>query len=112
VQQERYLGRMEPGMDVCDMNGDKIGSIARVYRHEMAMANAGGGTGSGLPQAEEPQDEILEVKTGFLGLGRRLFVPMHDVQEVTQGCVFLSQSRDDIDNLQWATRPDYLDRLS
>ncbi len=26
--QERYLGRIEPDMDVCDINGAKIGSVA------------------------------------------------------------------------------------
>jgi hypothetical protein len=101
---------MEPGMDVCDMNGDKIGSVARVYRHEMAAVHAGESTpGSSLP--ESSYDEIMEVKTGFLGLGRHLYVPMRDIQEVTQGCVFLGQSKEDIDNLDWTTRPDYLDQL-
>src|SRR5215208_7077175 len=75
--QERYLGRMEPGMDVCDMNGDKVGSVARVYRHEMAAVAAGAGPGGGGSLPEAPtSNEILEVKTGFLGLGRRLYVPL------------------------------------
>jgi hypothetical protein len=110
--QERYLGRIEPDMDVCDMNGDKIGSISRVYRHEMAAVTAGGAETSGTPLPESTREEIVEVKTGFLGLGRHLYVPMRDIQEVTQGCVFVNKSKDDVDNLEWTTRPDYLDQLT
>lgn len=108
--QERYLGRMEPGMDVCDLNGDKIGSVARVYRHETAAVSSAGSTGAGMAAAPGP--EIVEVKTGFMGLGRHLYVPMNEIHDVTQGCVFVSRTRDDIDTLDWGTRPDYLDELT
>jgi Uncharacterized protein conserved in bacteria (DUF2171) len=109
--QERYLGHMEPGMDVCDMNGDKIGTVARVYRHEMAAVGVTAGAASpSLP--ENPLNEILEVKTGFLGFGRRLYVPLGDIQEVTQGCVFLSRGKNEIDDLDWDMRPDHLDQLT
>ena len=107
---ERYLGRMEPGMDVCDIDGDKIGSVARVYRHEMSAAGAAGSTGTGTP--ESPRQDVVEVKTGFMGLGRHLYVPMSEIHDVTQGCVFVSKGKDDIENLDWGTRPDYLDELS
>jgi hypothetical protein len=110
---------MEPDMDVCDMNGEKIGSVSHVYRHEMSAVTAGTGTPSGVDDdATTPSppsqtwDEVIEVKTGFLGLGKHLYVPLRDVQEVTQGCVFLAKSKDDIENLGWTTKPDYLDQLT
>jgi hypothetical protein len=103
---------MEPGMDVCDMNGDKLGSIARVYRPEMAAVTAGETAGPTTPTPEGSFEEVLEVKTGFLGLGKHLYVPMREIQDVTQGCVFLTMSKDDIENSDWSTRPDYLDQLT
>jgi hypothetical protein len=110
--QERYLGRIEPDMDVCDMNGDKIGSVNRVYRHEMAPVSAGDATSPSASLPESSREEILEVKTGLLGLGKHYYIPMREIQEVTQGCVFLTKGKDDIDNLDWGTKPDYLDQLT
>ena len=47
-----------------------------------------------------------------MGLGKHLYVPFREIQEVTQGCVFLGKSKQDIENLDWTTKPDYLDELS
>src|SRR5687768_17238156 len=90
-EQQHYMGRLEPGMDVCDVNGEKIGTVAEVHQHALAMA--GGGA------EEAPQyDEYVEVKTGFLGLGSHLYIPRHAFQpEGTQGCLFLEQTKDDLD---------------
>lgn len=82
--------RIAIGMDVCDANGDKIGSIARVHHP------AGG-------------EEILEVKTGVFGLGKPLYVPIAQVQDLTEGCVFLSAVKDDVDGMGWHDRPPGLD---
>ncbi len=108
---ERYLGHMEPDMDVCDMNGDKLGSVAHVYRHQMAAVTAGD-TMSSSVVPDVTRDEFVEVKTGFLGLGKHLYVPFSEIQEVTQGCIFLGRSKEDIERLDWTTKPDYLDQLT
>ncbi len=102
--QDRFLGRIEPDMDVCDIAGDKIGSVTRVYRFEMATT----GGAADAPSREE----LIEVKTGFLGLGKHLYVPMSAVEDVTQGCVFLSQTKDDLDGMGWDEKPTYLDEMS
>jgi hypothetical protein len=104
--QERYLGRLEPGMDVCDINGDKIGTISRVYRHQMASVETSGGV------ATAPPDEVLEIKTGLLGLGKHYYVPLSAVEDVTTGCVFVKQARDALDQHGWDARPAYLDEFS
>lgn len=110
--QERYLGRIEPGMDVCDVNGDKIGSLSHVYRHEMATVGTTAGTSAG-GLGPNAQDEILEVKTGLLGLGKHLWVPMSAIHDLTSGCVFLTKTKDEIDQLEdWAHKPDYIDQLT
>ncbi|HEY7063762.1 MAG TPA: hypothetical protein VII06_19945 [Chloroflexota bacterium] len=103
---EQYLGRITPDMDVCDMSGDKIGEVARVYRYD--LATVGGGHGESRP----PHDEVVEVKTGFLGLGKHLYIPMSAIQEVIKDCAFVSRSRADIEQMGWDQKPTYLDELS
>ncbi len=109
--EQRYLGRIQADMDVCDVNGDKLGTVARVYRHDPAtVTGADAGTrptAGGLP----PRDEVIEVKSGLLGLGKHHYVPMSAVQDVTQGGVFLSASKEELDSRGWDQKPDYLDEL-
>ena len=100
--QERYLGRIHPDMEVCDSNGDKVGTVSRVYRQETA------GGGAADPSTAPPRDEIVEVKTGLLGLGAHYYVPLSAVQDATPSCVFLSQPKDDFKGLGWHERPGYL----
>src|SRR3954453_5978007 len=102
---EQYIGRITPDMDLCDISGDKIGTVAHVYRYDLAVV--GGGHGDSRP----PHDEIVEVKTGFLGLGKHLYIPMGAFQEVIRDCAFLSRSRADIELMEWEAKPSYLDQL-
>jgi hypothetical protein len=109
MQEGRYLGHLEPGMDVCDVDGTKFGSISRVYRHEMASVGAGdAGAGAG-PASHE---DILEVKTGLFGLGKHLYVPFSGIQDVTSGCVFVKQPKDRVDEAGWNVKPDYLEEMT
>jgi len=103
MQEERSLGRLRPDMDVCDRNGDKLGTIAHVYRHEVAAA-------TGVPGAEltPPAEDVIEVKTGLFGLGKHLYVPVSAVTDTTTDAVFLSRSRDELAELGWERKPDYL----
>jgi hypothetical protein len=103
---EQYIGRITPDMDVCDLSGDKIGTVARVYRYDLAMV--GGAHGDSRP----PHDEVVEVKTGFLGLGSHLYIPMSAFREVIGDAAFLSRSREDIEQMGWEAKPSYLDELS
>jgi hypothetical protein len=96
-------------MDVCDVDGNRFGSIGRVYRHEMAAVSSGTSQTGADTLAH---DDILEVKTGLLGLGKHLYVPFSAIQDVTSGCVFINQPRDSVDQQGWGSRPDYLDELS
>jgi hypothetical protein len=98
-------------MDVSDVDGNKFGSISRVYRHELAAITGEAPadvSGVGTLQREE----ILEVKTGLLGLGKHLYVPFSAIQDVTSGCVFINQPKEAVDQQGWDVKPDYLDELS
>ena len=86
------------GMDVCDVSGDKIGSVAYLHRASSLPAQAT----SSVP------DEILEVKTGLLGLGKRLYVPMSAVQEVLTESIFLSRPKEELESLGYYEKPAHL----
>ena len=106
MEEQRYLGRLEPGMDVCDVDGNKFGTIERAFRHEMASALESSGVGTAT------REDILQVKTGLLGLGKHFYIPFNAIQDVTSGCVFVNQPKDRIDDMGWDVKPDYLDSLS
>jgi hypothetical protein len=108
MQEQKYLGHLEPGMDVCDIDGEKLGSVARIFRNEMATAATGGTPAVGTM----PREELLEVKTGLFGLGQHLYVPFSAIQDVTSGCVFINQPKDRIQEQNWDTRPDYIEEMS
>lgn len=105
---QQYLGRLEPGMDVCDVDGNKFGTIERAYRHDMGSTSAqeAGGVGT-MTQAP-----VLQVKSGLLGLGKHYYIPFSAIQDVTTDCVFVGQAKDRLHEMGWDVRPEYLDRLT
>ncbi len=98
---ERYIGRILPGQDLCDANGDKVGSVNHVYREDDAMM------GEGQPMHEE----VIEVKTGILGLGEKLYVPVSAVDDTTENAVFVAKPREQFEEA-WHHKPEYLDQLN
>ncbi len=117
VVHERFLGRIQSGMDVCDARGSRLGTVARVYRYDHDPAQS---TRSPLAVGAHAQDsesfsdnfdEVLEVKRGMLGLGRRLYVPFSSIQEVVSDSVFLSIGGFDSDLEPFKHKPEYLDKL-
>jgi hypothetical protein len=103
--QERDLSRIEPDLDVCDINGDKLGTVARVYRHNPAVV---GPVASTISQLRE---EVVEVKSGFLGLGKHFYIPVSAIRDITDGGVFIDRPRDEIDRTDWQTKPTYLEEM-
>jgi len=96
VADRLYLGRIVPGMDVCDVTGEKVGSISQVYRFDEATEDHA---------AARTGEEIIEVKTGFLGFGKHLYIPMSDVQEVLTDSIFLSKSREAFEQAGYEEKP-------
>jgi hypothetical protein len=87
-------------MEVCDVGGDKIGSVAELHRFSELPA----------PAADVP-DDILEVKTGLLGLGKRLYVPMSAVQEALAESLFLSSPKEQFESLGYYEKPAHLSKV-
>jgi len=102
VSDRLYLGRITPGMDVCDVTGEKVGSITHVYRFDEA---------TGENTSAHNGDEFIEVKTGFLGFGKHLFIPISAVQEVLTDSIFLSKSRESFDELGYENKPAHFAEL-
>jgi hypothetical protein len=109
---EEYVGRLMSGMHVCDQDGHKIGTLARVYRDEFASALvAAGAAPSDAVGIRPSRPGIVEVKTGLLGLGEHLYIPIDAIHEVSEADVFLAQRKDELAS-EWHYKPDYLDELS
>lgn len=106
--QGRYVGQIEPDMEVCDVGGDKVGTIARVYRH----ADAAAGASAPAPGVPSGRDEVMEVRTGVLGLGAHLFIPLSAIQETLDGRVFVARPKEEFEGLGWRAKPAYLDELT
>jgi hypothetical protein len=102
VSERLYLGRITPGMDVCDVTGEKVGSIAHIYR-------TGDATEEGTPA--HTGEELLEVKTGFMGLGKHLYIPVSAVQEVLTDSIFLSKSRETFEELGYENKPEHVAQI-
>ena len=63
------------------------------------------------PAATSVLDEIVEVKTGLLGLGKRLYVPMSAVQEVLAESIFLSSPKEEFESRGYYEKPAHLSKV-
>jgi hypothetical protein len=101
------LAKVRSGIDVCDVGGNKVGTVAHVYRHAVAP----------VADAEAPgaraREEIVEVKTGPLGLGKHLYIPLHAIDTLNDAgdTLALNVSKDQLDR-SWESKPDYLGELT
>ena len=102
VSDRLYLGRITPGMDVCDVTGEKVGSISHIYHLDQGTE----ATDEATPA--HTGDEIIEVKTGFLGLGKHYYIPVSAVQEVLTDSIFLSKPREAFAELGFEEKPAHL----
>ena len=79
--------QIELGMDVCDVSGEKVGTVARVHH------------------AAAP-DELVEVKTGLFGLGKHLYVPHDEVDAVTDAGLILRHAKHEFHEAGIDARPE------
>jgi hypothetical protein len=78
-----------PGMDVCDVSGEKVGTVARVHR----------------PAVDA---EVFEVKTGPFGLGKHLYVPADEVEAVTEAGLILKHAKQEFHEYGLDAKPEDL----
>src|SRR5919202_4885094 len=88
----RFAPQVSEGMDVYDVNDDKIGTVDEVYD---AVATDNSSSGGGY----------LRVPTGFLGLGREHHIPFSAIGQVRDQRIHLSIARDRLDELEYDQAP-------
>ena len=86
---QETVGAIAPGMDVCDVSGEKVGTVARVYHPASAQ-------------------DVVEVKTGPFGLGKHLFVPRDEVDAVTEAGLILKHAKQEFHDFGLDSKPEDL----
>ena len=87
--ENRGARQIAPGMDVCDVSGEKVGTVARLHHPPSAH-------------------EVIEVKTGMFGLGQHLYVPSEEVDAVTDAGVILRHAKQQFHEVGLDARPEEL----
>ncbi len=86
---EQETRPIELGMDVCDVSGEKVGTVARVYNPASAQ-------------------EVIEVKTGLFGMGKHLYVQSRQVDAITDAGVILRLPKQEFHEAGMDARPEGL----
>ncbi|MFN0073266.1 MAG: hypothetical protein ACKVVP_17430 [Chloroflexota bacterium] len=92
------------GMDVVDLNGDKIGSVGEVFTGA-AVGTSMAGSG------DSASGNYIKADTGFLGLGKDYYIPAEYVSDIVGDRVMLNVTKDAADTMGWDNKPAALDRL-
>jgi hypothetical protein len=86
---EQSVRQIAPGMDVCDVSGEKVGTVARIHH----------------PTATR---EVVEVQTGLLGLGKHLYVRAEEVDGIAAAGLVLKHAKHEFHDFGLDARPDDL----
>ena len=97
-----HFTALREDMDVYDVNGDKVGKTNKMYQPTIVSS-----TPSTL--AEPVGQPFVKIDTGFLGLGKHLYVPASAIADVSGDRVTLNVDKDRFDDLGWDERPDFID---
>jgi len=98
--EERATRQIQSGLEVYALDGDKLGTVSHLHEPEGASLPGAAGDGAG---------GYIEVTTGLLsrlGLTKPLFVPLVAVRDVTDGGVFLTATRAEVEQADWHNPPD------
>src|SRR4051812_43704072 len=98
---ERLFSSIREHMDVYDTNGDKVGTVGKIYQPATVSSTASS-------YAEPTGRAYSKVDTGFLGLGKDLYIPAGAIADVSRDRVMLSVHKDTIDAKGWDHKPDFL----
>ena len=105
--QNRFAAVLSEGMEVRDINGDKVGKIGQIYRPVGAVAPSTA-IPSGSTEPASLSDQYLKVDTGFLGIGEDLYIPTSAVSDVIGNHVVLNVDKDQVDTRGWDRPPGWV----
>lgn len=100
--QDRFSASISKGMTVEDADGDKIGTIGAIFQPAQVTSTA---STTATPAGEA----FMKVDTGFLGLGRDLYIPAGAIRDVTEDRVILTVDKDRVDAMGWDQKPPWID---
>ena len=92
----QWSGEIRPGMDVYDVDGDKLGTVREVSEGDGRLTEGAG---------------YLQISTGGHGLGRPVYVPLSIVREIRADGVYLDMVQDDAERLDGESRTPVADPL-
>ena len=104
---DRYFTELQEGMEVYDVKGDKIGTVGRVYRPAGVAASTGSAPGT-YAEPSSGAEGCFKVDTGFLGLGKDLFIPASAIADVSGRRVTINADKDRLDDRGWDRRPSWV----
>ena len=100
--QDRFFASIRSGMTVEDADGDKIGTVGAIFQPAQVTSTA--------PTRAQPTGEAFrKVDTGFLGLGRDLYIPASAIRDVTTDRIILTVDKDRVDVMGWDQKPPWID---
>ena len=104
---QHWLAVIKHGMDVCNMTGEKVGTVREVYARVGVAVQPEVDESLGAEPAAGA-GPYVEVASGFLSLGQRLYVPARAVRDVTD-FVLLDLLPGHLDRMGWDERPSCLE---
>jgi len=105
---ERYFTSLSEGMEVYDVKGDKVGTVGRIYRPAATVASTGTAPGTYAEPSTSSAEGCFKVDTGFLGLGKDLFIPASAITNVSGKRVTINADKDRLDDRGWDRRPSWV----
>lgn len=91
------MTRIRAGMNVCASDGEKIGTVEKIYM----AADYGEAPPRITPTIVEPYIRVASE-------GKQLFIPSGAVSDVADDCVVLNVILDRIAEQGWDLRPDFI----
>jgi hypothetical protein len=92
-------------MDVCDRDGDKIGTVHQVFAQAVTRTMPAGTAAKapGLPSASS----VFQIDTGLLGL-THYYMPFSAVGDIPSNCIFVDADKDGLKTTGWDRRPEWV----
>ncbi len=106
--ENRYFTSLAEGMDVYDSKGDKVGTVGRIYRPAGVAASTGTAPGTYAEPSTSSAEGCFKVDTGFLGLGKDLYIPASAITDVSGKRVTLNVDKAGLDDRGWDRRPSWV----
>jgi hypothetical protein len=102
----RHFTELADGMDVYDIDGDKIGTVDGLFRPAASVASTGTTTSTHVEATRA--EPYFRIRKGVLGFGKDLYIPAGAVTDVTGNRVTLNVRKDRAGELGWDERPTWI----